>query len=233
MIVTMLVTWGCVAIGAALMPRGRRGMRRPPDAGDTGGSGGRSAPTARGVSVLVDVLRSRIAAGGRPDDVLAQTLGIPPGVRPGRARLEECLSAGLGAGEGFPAARRAAQGIDMAARLSARSGCPLSVCFDAVMEDMHRARTADALRGNALALPRATAGLLAALPLLVLAGGGFLGSQAVRFLVMMPAGRICLAAGGLLYALGMAWIVAILRSFDAEATDEGGDDADGVISDGR
>lgn len=222
MMVMMPMAWGCVVIGVALTLRGRRGTRRPPGVGSAGGSRSRSATTVRGVSVLVDMLRSRIAAGGRPDDVLSQTLGIPLGVRSGRARLEERLSTRLGAGEGLAVARRAAQGIDMASRLSARSGCPLSVCLDAVMEDMHRARTADALRGNALALPRATAGLLAALPLLVLAGGGLLGSQAVRFLVMTSAGRICLAVGGVLYALGVAWVVAILRSFDAETEDEAG-----------
>ncbi len=225
--VEMLVAWGCVVIGVILMSRSRRGSRRLVVARERVAGNGRSGAATSGVSAVVDVLRSRIAAGGGPDDVLSQTLGIPVGVRPGRDLLEGRLSARLGAGEGFPFAGRAAAGLDMALRLSAESGCPLSVCFDALADDLRRMRTAEALRGNALALPRATVGLLAALPLLVLAGGGLLGSRAIGFLVLTSAGRVCLATGGLFYLAGMAWIVMILRAFDAGEGDGSGIDVHG------
>jgi tight adherence protein B len=60
-----------------------------------------------------------------------------------------------------------------------------------------------------LAGPRATAMLLAALPLSGVLLGTGLGADPVGFLLMTPPGRVCLLVGTLLVATGVSWTEAI------------------------
>jgi tight adherence protein B len=65
-----------------------------------------------------------------------------------------------------------------------------------------------------LAGPRATARLLAGLPVLGVVLGAGLGADPVGFLLGTGAGRSCLALGGLLVGLGLLWTGSLVRSVE-------------------
>lgn len=65
-----------------------------------------------------------------------------------------------------------------------------------------------------LAEPRATAVVLAGLPVLGLALGSMLGADPLRWLLGTPAGRAVLAAGALLQVLGAVWAWRITRALE-------------------
>jgi tight adherence protein B len=96
---------------------------------------------------------------------------------------------------------------EVADRSGASLAAPVSRLFLAARED-ERVRRELAAQ---LAGPRATARLLAALPLLGLAIGASLGAQPVQFLLGTAPGRGCLIAGVALLAAGLRWSRAIHR----------------------
>lgn len=93
-----------------------------------------------------------------------------------------------------------------------RSGCGLA----GPVSRLHAAELArERLRREVvaqLAGPRATARLLAALPVIGLAMGIGLGADPTSFLTGTPPGRVCLASGLSLVVLGVGWTRAITRS---------------------
>ncbi|WP_371103461.1 type II secretion system F family protein, partial [Streptomyces sp. PU_AKi4] len=62
-----------------------------------------------------------------------------------------------------------------------------------------------------LAGARATAVLLAGLPVVGLALGAALGADPLHILLHTPSGLLCLAAGGVLEGLGLWWALRIMR----------------------
>ncbi len=89
--------------------------------------------------------------------------------------------------------------------LAQRHGIPLADVLDAVRGDLdHRVRAHRRLHA-ALAGPRATAAVLAALPLLGLLLGQAVGAQPWRVLTDTGAGQLLLLAGALLTCAGLAW----------------------------
>ena len=108
---------------------------------------------------------------------------------------------------------------DLAAllRLAERTGCSL-------LGPVRRLRDADraaaAVRRELsaqLAGPRATARLLAGLPVLGIVLGAGLGADPVGFLLGTAAGRTCLALGGVLVGLGLLWTRALVRPVELAA----------------
>jgi len=89
--------------------------------------------------------------------------------------------------------------------LAARHGIPLAPVLDAVRSDLdHRVRARRRLRA-CLAGPRATAAVLACLPLLGLLLGQAVGAQPWLVLTGVAAGQLLLAVGALLICAGLAW----------------------------
>ena len=95
--------------------------------------------------------------------------------------------------------------------LSLSLGCETSRCLDAVAASLKRQRLMDDLRSNAYTMPQATARLLMALPALTVALGEGMGAHPVRFLLGDGRGWACLGFAGCCYAIGLAWIRALLQ----------------------
>ncbi len=126
------------------------------------------------------------------------------------------------------AARRARSGRDTAAvlqdsddphvralglawRLGASAGAALAEVLARVaadLTDLDEQRRAVAV---AVAGPRASAAMLAALPALGLVLGAAMGAQPLHFLLAVPGGRLVCGLGLLLDAAGLLWIRRILR----------------------
>ena len=95
--------------------------------------------------------------------------------------------------------------IGAAVRLSARTGCSLAAVAGAVEDDLRaRHRTRLELRA-ATAAPRASAALLAGLPVLGLAMGHGIGADPWGVLTRTTAGQVLLVVGVGLEAAGVAW----------------------------
>lgn len=101
--------------------------------------------------------------------------------------------------------------ITAATRLSARTGCSLAAVATAVEEDLRaRARDRAELR-TATAGPRASAAVLAGLPLLGLLMGSGVGADPWGVLTTTGAGQALLVGGAALEAAGLAWSHRLLQ----------------------
>lgn len=106
----------------------------------------------------------------------------------------------------------AVERIAAAVRLSARTGCSLAAVLAAVEDDIRaRLRHARELR-TAIAGPRASAALLAGLPLLGLAMGAGIGADPWRVLTTTGTGQVLLVLGVALEMVGLAWTARLVRS---------------------
>ena len=96
-------------------------------------------------------------------------------------------------------------------RLSGRTGCSLAAIIGAVEDDVRaRLHLTRELR-TAIAGPRASAALLAALPLLGLAMGSGIGADPWHVLTATGTGQVLLVVGVGLEAAGLAWSARLVR----------------------
>jgi tight adherence protein B len=101
--------------------------------------------------------------------------------------------------------------VAAAAALSRRTGCSLAAVLGAVEDDLRaRSRQRRDLR-SATAGPRASAALLAGLPLLALAMGSGIGADPWRVLTTTPTGQVLLVLGVALEGTGLAWSARLVR----------------------
>ena len=105
----------------------------------------------------------------------------------------------------------AARGVAAAAVLSDELGCQAVPCLEAVLTAYRQMRLMQNLRSQACAVPKATVGLLSALPAVTVALGELLGARPLAFLLGSPRGVVCLVLGGCCYAAGLAWMRALLK----------------------
>jgi len=98
-----------------------------------------------------------------------------------------------------------------AARLSDELGAPLSGVLDRIASAVAADEEAEDERRAALAGPRATARVLAWLPLLGLLLGGLLGADPVGVVLSGGLGTMAAALGAALLLLGRWWTGALLR----------------------
>lgn len=82
---------------------------------------------------------------------------------------------------------------------------------EAVLTAYRQMRLMQNLRSQACAVPKATVGLLSALPAVTVALGELLGARPLAFLLGSPRGVVCLTLGGCCYAAGLAWMRALLK----------------------
>jgi tight adherence protein B len=90
--------------------------------------------------------------------------------------------------------------------VAAHSGGSLARVLDRLLVGLRDEDNARAEVEAALEAPRATARMLAVLPLFGVALGSAMGADPIGFLVHTGAGRLCLLAGMLLALAGVAWV---------------------------
>lgn len=101
--------------------------------------------------------------------------------------------------------------VSAAWRLADRTGAPLADTLDNLCVGLRQQAEVAAVVDGELAAPRATARLLAVLPLAGIAIGELIGASPLRVLVSSPLGRCCAAAGVLLLVIGQLWMRACVR----------------------
>lgn len=163
-----------------------------------------------------DALGAELAAGRTPAGALACVAHDWPHLEPAArsaanggdvvAELRLCAR---------PAGAAALRVVAAAWSVSARTGHGLADVLARVADDLRASEQTARVVRSELASARATARLLAALPVLTLAMGAGAGASPWAFLLGGPPGWICLGAGGALTAAGLAWIDSLARRVES------------------
>ncbi|GAA3865165.1 type II secretion system F family protein [Streptomyces sedi] len=147
----------------------------------------------------------------------------------GRAELGPLAAAPLAAaryGGDVPGALRSAadrpgaeglSGVAACWEVAVQGGASLAAGLERVATALRAERDQDEELRALLAGPRATARVLAALPLGGLVLGSTMGIAPLRVLFGTPLGLCCLALGALFQWAGMAWVAALARSAERPA----------------
>lgn len=215
-----------VALAVLVVCGGRRrwlagGADRRP-----GAAGARSPGRAeRDVSAILLATSAQLRAGASPTDAWAYALGSPePTVEsllaataragpPGRRRAERgrFRLRWRRADRRSDGARQRALAVVAAARLSDELGAPLAGVLERIASAVAADEEAEGERRAALAGPRATARVLAWLPLLGLVLGAVLGADPLGVVLSGGLGTTAAALGVGLLLVGRWWTAALLR----------------------
>ncbi|MFV0425502.1 MAG: type II secretion system F family protein [Beutenbergiaceae bacterium] len=109
-----------------------------------------------------------------------------------------------------PASRSAVAAATAACRLSGQSGAPLVEVIDLLVHGIAEAKEVDDLRRVALAGPRASARLLAWLPVFGIGLGILIGADPVGVLLSGGIGGLCLVGGTALFVAGRRWVTHLV-----------------------
>jgi tight adherence protein B len=174
------------------------------------------AARADAVVVLCGLLAGEVRAGNRPAEALAHAVSACGEIGEGRADI---LAAARFGGD-VPAALRQAARVPGAEGLVGLAACwrvalDRGAGFAIGLERLERALLADRdQRADLLAQlsgARATAGLLASLPLLGLLLGSAVGAAPLSVLFGSTPGLVCLLLGSVLEAAGVWWCLWLVR----------------------
>jgi tight adherence protein B len=113
-------------------------------------------------------------------------------------------------GDGLTSSRPAIHVIAAGWDVSARTGAPLAAVLDRVDHDLRSRLRQRRQVAAQLAGPRATALLLAALPVLGILLGTAMGANPVRILLGTSFGQVLLLTGAVLQAAGVLWTARIV-----------------------
>jgi tight adherence protein B len=160
-----------------------------------------------------EAMVGELRAGQPPGSALARAAEVWPELAPvvAAARLGADVPAAFRDRARLPGAEGLA---DLAAawQVSERSGAALTTSLGQVVESARARGLASHLVAGELSSARATARLVAALPLGTLAMSAGIGGDPWSFLLGHPVGLVCLAAGVALVLAGLAWIDRIAGS---------------------
>jgi tight adherence protein B len=174
----------------------------------------RQAAAARAdVAHACRVLAGRLRAGRIPAEALHAAAVDCPVLAPGAALLD--LGSDPGSQWREDSRRPGYQGLLVLARAwqtSARTGSPLAPALEQVSETLGEEVAVEQLVSTEVAAARATARIMAALPLCGVGIGYLIGGHPLQFLVSGPVGWSCLLGGVLLAAAGVLWIDWLARS---------------------
>ncbi|WP_336030220.1 type II secretion system F family protein [Geodermatophilus sp. FMUSA9-8] len=163
-----------------------------------------------GLTDALAALSAELRGGRPPEDAAGAAVAgcTDAGVADGLARA---LRAPAAVGPGATDLDRALARVAAAVLLSARTGCSLAAVVAAVEDDLRaRRRQRQELR-SVTAGPRASAALLAGLPLLALAMGSGIGADPWSVLTTTGAGQVLLVLGVALETAGLAWSARLVR----------------------
>lgn len=163
---------------------------------------------AEGLGALAADLRAGRSLEASTDAAVAAC--ADGGCGPALARALRAPGAPPPAGQD-PALGDALARISAAVVLSGRTGCSLAAVVGAVEDDLRARRRQRLELRAAVAAPRASALLLAGLPLLGLAMGSGVGADPWGVLTGTAAGRVLLVAGVALEGAGLAWSRALVE----------------------
>ena len=177
-----------------------------------------AATAATGLSDALGILVAELRSGAHPGDAItaaAETQGDrSPNVGTDVVRALSAVAAAARLGGDVPAVLRSVGPTPVRAwlgrladswLLADRYGIPLADLLDAVRSDTeHRVRFAAEVQAR-LAGPRATAAVLAGLPLLGLALGQAVGAAPLRVLCQTVVGQVLLVIGTAATCIGVLW----------------------------
>lgn len=186
---------------------------------------GRSRQTERGCVVeACGALAAELRAGRTPAEALAVAAALSPG--PTGATLRSASTA-AGWGGDVPAALRSGaadsavpevlRALAACWQVCATAGSGLAAAVDSVADGVRARRHQERAVAAALAGPRASAVLLALLPLVGTALAAGLGARPLHVLLHTPLGIACLLVGGALDLVGLAWTRALVSRAAAAA----------------
>jgi tight adherence protein B len=174
-----------------------------------------TAANAARMAEVCDLLAAELSAGRPPETALREAAAVWPAL----AAVAEVARLG---GDVSGALREVAQtpgasGLRLLAAawsVSRRTGGGLGVATRRVAEAVRREQATRSVVAGELASARATARMMAALPIVALLMGSGAGADPWSFLLRTPAGLACLAAGLASGLAGVWWIEQIARGVD-------------------
>ena len=171
----------------------------------------RADARSRDLATAISLLVGELEAGSQPAVALLAAAEVAPSI----AELGQ--AAGVAADGRDPSTVLAAspdprvQVLGTAWRLGSATGVALAAVLGRVAGDVAAAEEQRRAVGVALAGPRASATLMAGLPLLGIALGSAMGADPVRLLTTGHAGRLLCCSGILLDLAGVLWMRSVMR----------------------
>ncbi|MFJ9044266.1 type II secretion system F family protein [Streptomyces sp. NPDC102347] len=205
-----------VVAGAAGVPVLRRVRRAAADRR-------RRESRADAVIALCGALAGELRTGRQPGEALLPAVRDSGGLGDMQAAVLAAARFGGDVPDALAAAARqpgaeGLRGLAACWRVAVDQGAGLADGLDRLEAALRAERDQRADLRAQLAGARATAVMLAGLPVVGLALGAALGADPLHVLLHTPSGSVCLAAGGVLEGLGLWWVLRIVRGAEEAAS---------------